>query len=41
VLDVEVGYPTSRTDIVWPEKKESPFDYKAWKPSFDGEEPPF
>ena len=31
----------SKPDIVWPEKKESAFDYQAWKPSFEGEEPPF
>ncbi len=30
-----------KPDIVWPEKKENPFDYQAWKPSYDGEEPPF
>jgi hypothetical protein len=27
----------SKPDIVWPEKKEV---YQAWKPSYDGEEPP-
>lgn len=31
----------SKPDIVWPTKKESPFDYKAWKPEYEGEEPPF
>ena len=31
----------SKPDIVWPIKKESPFDYKAWKPEYEGEEPPF
>jgi len=28
----------AKPDIVWPEKKEM---YQAWKPSYDGEEPPF
>ena len=31
----------AKPDIVWPQKKESRFDYKAWKPSYDGEQPPF
>lgn len=29
---------TRKPDIIWPEKKEV---YQAWKPSYDGEQPPF
>ena len=31
----------SKPDIVWPEVKENPFDYQAWKPTPGDEEPPF
>lgn len=30
-----------KPDVVWPEKKDDRLESKGWKPSYEGEEPPF
>lgn len=36
-----IEYRESKPDIVWPDKPDDRMESKGWRPSFDGEEPPF
>ena len=39
ILPVE--HLSAKPDIVWPKKPDDRLKSKGWKPSYEGEEPPF